>query len=100
MKTVAKVALDEIRYKRIFDQPRPPLDRLAENGVVDQARLDSLFNQRNQMDVMALRDRIDKNILALWNVKPSPIPVNIYKTLRKEKRASVSFSFEPSIPVT
>lgn len=99
MKTVEKVALDEIRYKRIFDQPRPPLDRLAAAGAVDKSCLDTLFHQRNQLDVMALRERIDHNIHALWNVKPSSVPVDIYNTLRKEKAASVSFSFEPSIPV-
>jgi hypothetical protein len=101
MKTVEKVVLDEIHYKRVFDQPRPPLDRLAETGVVNPARLDALFTQRDQTDVMALRDRMDKNILDLWKViTPAvPVPVNIYQTLREEDKASVSLSFEPSIPV-
>lgn len=99
MKTVQKLALDEFRYKRIFDQPRPPLDRLAETGLVDQARLEPIFQHRDQIDIMALRTRIDNNILKLWKVKPSSLPVDIYQTLRKEKRTSVSFPFEPSIPV-
>jgi hypothetical protein len=100
MKTVEKIALDEIHYKRVFDQPRPPLDRLAETDTVSQLRLDVLFNQRHQMDVLALRDRLDKNIIDLWKVKPSSVPVNIYNTLRKEQRTSVSFSFEPTLPLT
>lgn len=99
MKTVQKLALDEFRYKRIFDQPHPPLDRLAETGLVDQARLVPIFQHRDQIDIMALRSRIDNNILKLWKVKPSSLPVDIYQTLRKKKRTSVSFSFEPAIPV-
>jgi hypothetical protein len=96
MKTVEKVALDEIRTKRVFDQPCPPLDRLAASGAVGQPFIDALFHQRDRIDVMALRNRIDKNILDLWKVKPSSAPVNIYNTLRKEMGTSVSFSFEPS----
>jgi len=96
MKTVEKVALDEIRTKRVFDQPRPPLDRLAASGAVGQPLIDALFHQRDRIDVMALRNRIDQNILNLWKVKPSSVPVNIYNTLRKEMGTSVSFSFEPS----
>ena len=94
MKTVQKLALDKFRYKRIFDQPRPPLDRLAETGLVDQARLVPIFQHRGQIDIMALWTRIDNNILKLWKGKPSSLPGDIYQTLRKEKRTSVSFSFD------
>jgi len=48
----------------------------------------------NQIDVMALRKRIDNFILDLWNVNPSSVPVNIYNTLRKKMRTLVSFSFD------
>lgn len=101
MKTVEKVALDELHYRRVFDQPRPPLDRLAETGILRDTNLEMLFQQRQEMDVFALRDRIDQNILKLWQIKPAKqtIPVNIFDTLREEVDLSVPLSFEPSFPV-
>jgi hypothetical protein len=101
MKTVEKVYIDEFHYRRVFDQAKPPLDRLANTDVLSKEQLEVLFRFRDQVDILALRQRIDDNINDLWEVK-SPkqiIPVNIFETLRKEKDTSVTFSFEPTIPV-
>lgn len=101
MKTVEKVTIDELHYRRVFDQARPPLDRLAETGILDNTRLDVLFRLRDQVDILALRKRIDHNINDLWKVKTpkQPVPVNIFDTLREEEDPLVTLSFEPSIPV-
>ena len=102
MKTVEKVYIDEIHCRRIFDQARPPLDRLADSGVLPDVHLEMLFTLRDQIDVLDLRERIESNLDKLWQVKPlrNPIPVNVFDTLRKEEdKSSVTFSFEPSIPV-
>jgi len=101
MKTVEKVSIDEFHYRRVFDQARPPLDRLANTNVLSKEQLEVLFRFRDQVDILALRQRIDENIEKLWKVKNPKliIPVNIYDTLRKEKDPSVTFSFEPTIPV-
>jgi hypothetical protein len=101
MKTVQKVYIDEFHYRRVFDQARPPLDRLANSGILREDQLEALLRFRDQVDILALRQRIGDNINDLWKVK-SPkllIPVNIFETLRKEEDASVTFSFEPTIPV-
>jgi len=102
MKTIQKVYVDEIHYRRVFDQARPPLDRLAGTFALPDAQIRSLFGLRNQINILALRERLEKNINKLWHVKPKDdaVPVNIFETLRKaEDIASVTLSFEPTIPV-
>jgi len=102
MKTTQKVYVDEIRYRRVFDQARPPLDRLAESGILADAHLERLLTIRNKVDILALRERLEINIHKLWSVRSpkNDIPVNIFDTLRKEKDIPlVTLSFEPSIPV-
>lgn len=102
MKTIEKVYIDEFHYRRIFDKARSPLDRLADAGVLPVVPLEMLFTLRNQIDVLALRERLETNLTKLWQVKPlrNAIPVNVFDTLRKEEdKSSVTLSFEPSIPV-
>ncbi|MDF1520767.1 MAG: hypothetical protein P1P73_09840, partial [Brevefilum sp.] len=87
---------------RVFDTARPPLDRLAETNVVTKDNLEMLMYMRDQVDIVALRERLEKNITNLWHVKPKKdaTSVNIFDTLRKEEdKASVTFSFEPTKPV-
>jgi len=102
MKTVQKVYIDEFHYRRVFDCAQPPVDRLAKTGVLSNTHLENLFTLRDQVDILALRERLEININNLWSVKNSAntLPVNIFDTLRKEEeKSSVTFSFEPSIPV-
>ncbi len=102
MKTIQKKYIDEVHYQRVFDRARPPLDRLAKTNVVTKDNLEMLMYMRDQVDIMALRERLEKNITNLWRVKPKKdaTPVNIFDTLRKEEdKASVTFSFEPTKPV-
>jgi len=102
MKTVQKLQLDEFHYRRIFDRARPPLDRLADTGILADTYLKRLFSLREQVDILALRERLERNIYHLWRVKISKnaTPVNIFDTLRKEMdQPLVTFSFEPTIPV-
>ena len=102
MKTIQKVYNDEIRYRRVFDLARPPLDRLAETGVLTDVHLEMLLNLRDQIDILSLGERLENTINKLWYLKPlrNAIPVNVFDTLRKEKdKPSVTLSFEPSIPV-
>jgi len=71
-------------------------------GVLSNTHLKNLFTLREQVDILALRERLEININNLWRVKNSAntLPVNIFDTLRKEEeKSSVTFSFEPSIPV-
>ncbi len=102
MKTVQKVQIDDFRYRRVFDRARAPLDRLAETGVLADAHIERLFALRDHIDILALRERLEMNINNLWRVR---IPknegsVDIFDTLRKEEdKSSVTFSFEPTIPV-
>ena len=102
MKTIQKNYIDEVHYRRVFDTARPPLDRLAETNVVTKDNLEMLMYMRDQVDIVALRERLERNITILWRVKPTKIatPVNIFDTLRKEEeKASVTLSIEPKEPV-
>ncbi|MCL7413878.1 MAG: transposase family protein [ANME-2 cluster archaeon] len=102
MKMIQKNYIDEVHYRRVFDTARPPLDRLAETNVVTKDNLEMLMYMRDQVDIVALRERLEKNITNLWHVKPKKdaTSVNIFDTLRKEEdKASVTFSFEPTKPV-
>lgn len=101
MKTIEKVYYDEFHYRRVFDQPSPPLDRLATSGILSQAGIDKLFKLRDSIDLLDLRNQIAYLVDELYDAKPSSSnrTINIYETLRKEKDSSVTFLFEPSIPV-
>ena len=102
MKTIQKIYIDEFRYRRVFDQARPPLDRLAVTGVLCGAQLEHLLKMRDQVDILALRARLESNIENLWKANSSnpSDPVNIYDTLRKEKdHTLVTLSLEPTIAV-
>ena len=102
MKTVQKVQIDDFRYRRIFDKARPPLDRLAETSVLPAAHIERLFTVRDHIDILALRERLEKNINNLWIVRipKNGSSVDIFETLRKEEDKSlVTLSFEPTIPV-
>ena len=102
MKTTQKTYIDEIHYRRVFDQARPPLDRLAEAGVLADAHLNRLFIFRDQVDILALRERLEANIDKLWRLSlpENATPVNIFDTLRKEEGDPlVTLPFEPYTPV-
>jgi hypothetical protein len=85
MKTIHKDYMDELHYRRVFDRARPPLDRLAETGVLADVHLELLFAMRDQVDILALRERLESNIDHLWRVRTpkNDNPVNIFDTLRK-----------------
>jgi len=102
VKTTQKTYIDEIHYRRVFDQARPPLDRLAEAGVLADAHLNRLFIFRDQVDILALRERLEANIDKLWRLSlpENATPVNIFDTLRKEEGDPlVTLPFEPYTPV-
>ncbi len=102
MKTIQKNYIDEVHYRRVFDTARPPLDRLAATNVITKDHLEMLMYMRDQVDIIALRERLERNITDLWRVKVTKkaTPVNIFDTMRKEQdKASVTLSFEPKEPV-
>lgn len=101
MRTTEKVYLDELHYRRVFDEAKPPFDRLLSCNVLPTDTLNRLQLLRQQTNPIALRDSIANLITDLWSVEKSKYknPVNVYQTLRKEQDALVTFSFEPSIPV-
>ena len=84
MKTIQKVYVDEIHYRRMFDQARPPLDRLAESGVLTDAHVERLLNLRAKVDILVLRERLETNTNKLWRFRmPENVtPVNIFQTLQ------------------
>lgn len=60
MKMIQKNYIDEVHYRRVFDTARPPLDRLAETNVVTKDNLEMLMYMRDQVDIVALRERLEK----------------------------------------
>lgn len=102
MKTIQKNYIDEVHYRRVFDRARPPLDRLAETNALTKDHLEMLMYMRDQVDILALRERLETNINNLWRVNPTKksTPVNIFDTLRKEEdKPLVTLSFELTKPV-
>jgi len=83
MKTIKKVYYDEFHYRKVFDQPSPPLDRLAASGFLPKARIDQLLKLRDETDLMELRNQIAYLVDKLFGIKKatSDSPVNIYDTL-------------------
>jgi len=69
-------------------------NKLSDSGVLSDVRLELLFNLRDQIVVLVLRERSVFNLSKLWHEKSSrnAIPVNVYHTQRKEKdKSSVTF---------
>ena len=57
---------------------------------------------RDHIDILTLRESLEMNIKYLWRdrIPKNESSVDIFETLRKEKgKSSVTFSFEPIIPV-
>jgi hypothetical protein len=100
MRTKEKVFLDELRFRRIFDDAKPPLDRLVASGQLSGHTQSILLNWRNQINPVLLRAQIDELIDLLVSLPSNngSNVVNVIHTLRKESQHSVTFSFEPVNP--
>jgi hypothetical protein len=100
MRTQHKIRQDEQHYRRVFDTPKTPFERLCEVETLPPAVLAQLQALRDQTNPLHLRQQIADLIDQLWAV-PShhpAQPVNVYQTLRKEPDPSVTFSFELITP--
>ena len=97
MHTKEKVYFDEFHYRRIFDQARPPFDRLVEAGVLSPKLQNKLEVLRQKTNPLELRAKIDELVTILIGlpVNNNKEIINITHTLRKEASPSVTLSFEP-----
>jgi len=100
MRLQEKQYLTPLHYRRKYDQPKPPFDRLkAQNILPEETRL-RLENLRNQTNPLALRQQIDQlisQLLSLPTLRQSET-VNVFETLIRKEEASVTLSFEPTTP--
>ena len=97
MRTKEKVFVDELHYRRVFDQAKPPLDRLFETGALSPENRMKLEQWRSQINPLQLRKHIDElvEILVALPIHNNKEVIDINQTLRKEKLTSVALSFEP-----
>ena len=99
MRTQHKVKVEEGRYRRVFDTPKTPFERLCQAGTLPDTVLNRLQTLRDQTNPLQLRQQIAQWIDQLWAVptQKSAPTVNVFQTLRKEHDPAVTFSFEPTI---
>jgi len=91
-----KNRLGEQHYRRVFNTPTTPFERLCEIEALPGEVLSRLQTLRRQTNPIQLRQQIAALIEQLWAVpvqKPAQ-PVDIFQTLRKEHDPSVAFSFD------
>jgi hypothetical protein len=58
--------VDQFRYRRIYDQAQPPLDRLCAAGVLSGSRLDQLWALRDATNPCQIRSKIEQLIDQLF----------------------------------
>ena len=97
----AKQYISPMKYRRQFDQAKPPFDRLKELRVLPSAVIHDLEALRARTSPLLLRDQIGQLIDQLLD---SPVPgqsetVDVFKTLLKEADSPVTLSVEPMVVV-
>jgi len=101
-KKVTSSSTGASRVRRVFDQARPPLDRLEELKAIEPQRLEGLKRLRDQINPLRLREEIYElieEIFSLPGARPG-ITENVYETLNlplqlpEELLSSVTLSFE------
>ena len=100
MRLQEKEYLSPLQYRRKYDQAKTPFDRLKEQNILKENVQLQLETLRDQTNPMALRLQIDaliSHLLSLPGLGQSET-VNVFETLIKEEDASVTLSFEPTMP--
>ncbi len=99
MRLKAKQYVNPLKYHRLFDPAKPPLDRLIELQILPPTVQSKLENLRLQTNPLHLRSQIDELITRLIQLPTSDktVTVNIFQTLIKEADPSVTLSFEPTM---
>jgi hypothetical protein len=97
----SKQFISPMKYRRQFDQARPPFGRLKELHALPPAVLPVLEALRANNSPLRLRDEIGQLIDELLNlpVLGRSETVNVFETLLKEVDSSVTLSFEPTMSV-
>jgi hypothetical protein len=98
LRTRAKDFSDPLRYRRVFDAARPPLDRLFDANVLSPYQRMFLSDLRDRINPVLLRNQIESQITLVHepNTCNTPYVVNVLTTLRKESESSVILSFDLS----
>lgn len=69
------------KYKRIYDKPKTPLQRVLESTHVSDKRKEELKIIFNQLDPFSLKERIDQK--ARYVYKLTKIPYDLWKSNSK-----------------
>ena len=96
-----KQYISPMKYRRQFDQAKPPFDRLKELHALPPAVVPDLEALRANTNPLLLREEIGQLIDQLLNLPAlaQSETVNVFDTLWKEVDSSVTLSFEPTMIV-
>jgi hypothetical protein len=96
-----KQSIGPMKYRRQFDQAKPPFDRLKELHALPPAVVPDLEALRAHTNPLWLREEIGQLIDQLLDlpVLGQSETVNVFETLMKEVDSSVTLSFEPTMTV-
>lgn len=100
MRLQEKEYVSSLQYRRKYDQAKTPFDRLKEKNLLNENTRGQLEALREQTNPMNLRNQIDALISLLLSLPTlnHAETVNVFETLIKEAHASVTLSFEPTMP--
>ncbi len=96
-----KQYISPMKYRRQFDQAKPPFDRLKELQALSPVVIHDLEALRVRTSPLRLREEIGQLIDQLLDlpVLGKSETVNVFKTLLKEEDSSATLSFEPTMTV-
>jgi len=96
-----KQYISPMKYRRQFDQAKPPFDRLKELHALPPAVVPDLEALRANTNPLLLREEIGQLIDQLLDLPAlaRSETVNVFETLMKEVDSSVTLSFEPTMTV-
>lgn len=95
------------RLKRVYEEPRTPLDRLVGSGLGDRAKLEELRRLRQRLNPFDLSRAVDRKLDAIWKlasngkIAPAPPPHATKSNrpwewwLREEDAKLAQFPFRP-----
>lgn len=100
MRLHEKECVGPMKFKKKYDQAKPPLERLLDMKILSLTKEQELIQLRERTNPMLLRQLIENLII---QVQELPVlnnleVVNIFDTLIMEEDPSVTLSFEPMMP--
>jgi len=101
-KRVVQLSDGHTSIRRVYDQARPPFERVSDSGVIPPTRYANLYASRSAINPLVMRQEIETLIQRLYALPKArqDTPQNVYESLfkpilhKKGEDLSVALSFD------